>query len=586
MKKLNLIDSNLTRLWAQGLIAGLLKKGIRDFYVSPGMRNAPLIAAINHFKSQDSSIFIDSGFDERSQSFRALGRIRGSERPAVVVCTSGSALAHYAPAVIEAHKSGLPLIVLSSDRPVELSLADANQTTEQNHFFGRNVRYSTTLEAPTSALPPEVLLSITAELVDKSLHPHRGPVHLNVPFREPLDGSDDLTQWPSAKARAAYVQRLTTIINTDGYTTQYNAQAPSQFTMELSLNSPVLIVVGELYTKAQKAAVIALLRECQNLAFILDVASGIKYEFSLNEGALPSPDHPEVYKALSTSAPQTLIHIGGRTTSKHYYRLLREWDKTRLIMFDSGQLLHDPAHRRAVKIQGPLETNLPLLIKALKESESSSEKSSFENFVKQKSDLIDNAPLAYPSLSKTIIEHAPEGLNLFIGNSTVIRSFDSYASTHYTKKLPCFVQRGASGIEGLLSEAIGLCDEGLGPVALILGDISLLHDLNALVTLKQSNHPLIVIIANNGGGGIFHLLPAGVDPLVERELFTPQSVHYAKLAEALELRSVRVENVTQLRTEISQALTLINGQGPVIIEALIDDTLNSEIYRELKTIKL
>jgi 2-succinyl-5-enolpyruvyl-6-hydroxy-3-cyclohexene-1-carboxylate synthase len=580
------LEQNLSRLWAQIIIASLIKKGIYHYYLSPGMRNAPLIAALRHLAQFCPEVTIETGWDERAHSFRALGSVRISERPAVLICTSGSALGHYMPAVIEAHKSGLPLLILSSDRPLDLALSNANQTIKQPGLYAQFVRESFSLPTPNENESPAFLSSIVSESVDRSLAPHRGPVHLNIPFKEPLGNENDEDQWSSLERRSAYINEVKAIINqTAIIEIRSHLLSPVLKDQLPSLKMPVLLVVGELTLESERVAVREFLKKRANLPVMIDVASGLKFEWSLKEKSIPTFDHPEVLKAYEGQSPQTVIHLGGRTTSKHYYRLLRQWSNVQWWVFEDTELLHDPAHARTMRVRAPLSLSLPELHRCLPDQVEGLN-IDFDDFVQRKSQMIDGAPLANPSLSKMTIEHTPTDTPLFLGNSTIIRSFDSYASVEFKTKLPVYVQRGASGIEGLLSTAIGLCDRQRAPLVAVLGDISLLHDLNALVTLAQTRKPIVLVVINNGGGGIFNLLAPGRDPLINEDLFTPHQVDFKKVANALELTCHQVDDPQEYKKILISSLEQAKNKGPQIIEAIIDDKINQAIYGELKTIKL
>lgn len=589
MSKLSVVEileHNISRLWAQTIIATLIKKSVRHFYLSPGMRNAPLIAALRHLENFYPDLFIETGWDERACAFRALGSVRASEQAAVLICTSGSALGHYMPAVIEAHKSGLPLIILSSDRPLDLALTNANQTIKQSGIYGQFVRESYALPTPSESESVAFLSSLISECVDRSLAPHRGPVHVNVPFKEPLGAEDDQTSWSSPKRRTQYIDEVKKIIHEQAkIEIRSHLLSPNLKTTLPTLTSPVLLVVGELTLESERQAVRDFLKSRPELPVMIDVASGLKFEWSLQERSIPTFDHPEVLKAYESQSPGTVIHFGGRTTSKHYYRLLREWKNVQWWVFEDTELLHDPAHARSMRVRAPLSLSLPELHRCLSQTIQGLS-IDFREFVKKKSELIDAAALANPSLSKITIENAPQNTPLLLGNSTIIRSFDSYASQSFKTTLPVYVQRGASGIEGLVSSAIGLVDRLKKPLIAVLGDVSMLHDLNALVTLKQSHAPLIVVIVNNGGGGIFNLLPAGLDPLINRDLVTPHSVEFKKIALALDLDCQQVNTPEDYKQALERACERASTHGPQLIEAVIDDNLNQAIYAELKTIKL
>lgn len=584
------LTQNLSRLWASVMIDTLIKKGVTRFYLSPGMRNAPLISAVRAAESLHK-LQIIVGYDERAQGMRALGAIKASDQPAAVICTSGSALSHYFPAVIEAYKTGLPLIVLSSDRPMELTLTNANQTIQQDRFFGEYTQYFHNLGAPDLTQTPSMIRSLVAHAVERSLLPTPGPIHLNCPFREPLDQQSDENELSAkglSQLRLTFAKQVQELVQ-DNHLKKIVTPKTAPLTaaeLESIFKSPKesLIVVGELTTAQTKEAVLTALKENQSLPFIVDVASGLKYDFILNEGSVPSFDHPEVYKAYQNSSLKRIIHIGGRTTSKHYYRFLRENPEIEWLVFQDHYRLHDPAFALTQRIVLPLGglANSIQVILAKATSQGLPLKIDFTGFVAKKSKLIDEAPLAYPSLSKTIIENFRSDSILWLGNSTVIRSFDSYASETYKLSIRTEVQRGASGIEGSLAGAIGYAETRHKPVVAVIGDISFLHDLNSLTSLQNSQLPLTLIIAQNGGGGIFSLLPAGSDETLHRDLFTAHQVNIKKICQALEVDCERVETPMELKALLQNK----RQNKPLVIEALIDDSVNTAIYSELKTIKL
>ncbi len=584
------LTQNLSRLWASVMIDTLIKKGVTKFYLSPGMRNAPLISAVRAAETK-YKLQIIVGFDERAQGMRALGAVKASDQPAALICTSGSALSHYFPAVIEASKTGLPLIILSSDRPMELTLSNANQTIQQDHFYGDYVQYFHNLGAPDLTQTPAQIRSLVGHAVDRSLFPTPGPVHLNCPFREPLDQQSDekeLQDKGLAALRQNFTQQVNDLILKDIPKSVLTPTPAPLTASELDgfflTPKESLIVVGELTTTQTKKAVLSALRENQSLPFIVDVASGLKYDFVLSEGSVPSFDHPEVYKAYQNSSLKRIIHIGGRTTSKHYYRFLRENPEVEWVVFQDNYRQHDPAfalNQRMVLPHGGLASSIGLILETAK-AQGLPLKIDFTGFVAKKSKLIDEAPLAYPSLSKTIIENFSPDTVLWLGNSTVIRSFDSYASETYKLSIATEVQRGASGIEGSLAGAIGFAETCQKPVVAVMGDISLLHDLNSLTSLQNSTLPLTLVIAQNGGGGIFSLLPAGNDETLHRDLFTAHDVNFKKLCQALEIDCEQVTTPSELKTLLQNR----QHNKPLVIEALIDDSVNTAIYSELKTIKL
>ena len=327
-----LLSENINRVWATLIIDEFQKNNITQFYLSPGMRNAPLIAAIAHLKNFNSKINIVVCMDERAAGYRALGFAKASGLPAVVVCTSGTAMANYMPALIEAKKSNLPLIVLSADRPPELTFCDDNQTIDQTKFYGDYIQGEMSLGAPTFEITPKALTSSLSNLIHKSLFPQKGPVHLNCAFREPLEATHRIIP-------EDYLALASEQINYRGPSTRYMNLSTTPNHIDLEEIAQILVgaqtgllVIGSLNPYDETKSVVEFVK-LLNWPTYFDVSSSLKYEFNLTDNALPTFDHPEVQEALIKNPPDIVFHIGGRLTSKHYYSFLKQVPSINLITF-------------------------------------------------------------------------------------------------------------------------------------------------------------------------------------------------------------------------------------------------------------
>ncbi|OUR94200.1 2-succinyl-5-enolpyruvyl-6-hydroxy-3-cyclohexene-1-carboxylic-acid synthase [Halobacteriovorax marinus] len=571
-----LLAHNLSNLWSSLIIDELIKSNVVDFYISPGMRNAPLVNSL--LKRDNVNLYL--GIDERAQAYRALGNAKGTGRTSALICTSGTALANYMPAIIEAKKSFIPMVVLSADRPIELSTSDANQTINQVHFYGAHVRADACLGAPTEQIEPHIVRNTVNHLIFRSLYPTKGPVHLNIPLREPLDST-------KAPISESYIERAR---ETFKILLQTEYLAPLQ-----SLSSEVvdkisdivkhsergLLVIGQLPSSMDKSKIKAFIKKL-NWPVFLDISSSLKYSYSLEDNVIPTFDHQEVYDKVLENIPSTIIHLGGRTTSKHYYRFLSENPLIKLISVNWSDQKEDPSQNTDIRIVSHVDQFCLQLTEKLQQS-CSPIKVDWKEFVQKKEEVIKNSPLCYPYISKSIIENIASDTALYISNSTVVRAFDNYISTDKTKEIDIFTNRGVSGIEGLIASTIG-CAEGISKfTTLVIGDISFLHDLNSLQMLKESKAPVCVVLVNNSGGGIFSLLPIAKDKELLPYLTTPHELNFEHGAKLFNLDYQRVETPTQFDEVFRESQKVKRTK---IIEVIVDNEKNIEIYNLLKTVKL
>lgn len=489
MKKL--LDQNINRLWASLIIDELVKQGAEHFYCSPGMRNAPFLSVL----SARNDVQLHSVIDERSAAFCALGQSKTSGIPSVLLCTSGTAAANYYPAIIEASKTNSPLIVLTADRPAHIVMVDDNQTIWQRNLFGQFCSPTIELGPPSESVSPAALTRAVSSLYLESIN---GPVHFNQSFDEPLDG----TIQPIDEN---YLRQAEKIFNQSSPKTRKLkpiTSLPSEILELIEASTTPLLVIGGLKHSLEKGPIRELINHWPGLVN-LDITSELKYEFPNNEKIIPSFDHPEVFQAISQTKPDLVVHLGARSTSKFLYRFLKANPPKELWNVSSSKHTHDPS----------FETTLDICIcpaefaDALNTKLSSERKFNFETgpWMQKKAELIESGPMSIPLVSKTLIENIPNESLLVIGNSTAIRSFDYYLSHDTSKSLSVISQRGASGIEGHISTALGVSHAQDKDVYLVLGDIAFMHDLNALALLSSVKRNIKIIVLNNRCGGIFHL---------------------------------------------------------------------------------
>jgi 2-succinyl-5-enolpyruvyl-6-hydroxy-3-cyclohexene-1-carboxylate synthase len=579
-----LLTENINRVWSTLIIDEFIKNNITHFYLSPGMRNAPLIAALSHLEKFHPEIKIFLCMDERASAYRALGYSKATGKPSVLICTSGTAMANYMPAVVEAKKSNLPLIVLSADRPPELTFCDDNQTMDQTKFYGDYVQGEMGLGAPNVEISPLALTSSLSNLIHKSLFPQKGPVHFNCAFREPLEKT--LQSLPEQYLKLAEQQ-----IKRSGPSTRYMSSSTTPTSEDLNeiasmlKNSATgLLVIGSLNPYDDTEQVKKFIKQL-NWPVYFDVSSSLKYSFNLSDNAMPTFDHPEVQEALIKNPPQTVIHLGGRLTSKHYYSFLKQVPEIFLITLSRNIEKEDPSHHTKIRINADINSTLKSLSGLLGSAPLPQKKLQldFESFTKQKIKLIDEGPLAYPSISKTIIDKIKDDAILYIGNSTVVRSFDAYFSFENRKNLTVATNRGVSGIEGFIASSAGFIDGKNKEVYLIIGDVAFIHDLNSLYFLKDLKTPLKIILINNDGGGIFTLLPIHKEEEVLKYITSPHGQTFKKAAELVGIDYLEVKERSELDSIFNE---LQESSKHTLMEIFVDHTINKNVYDQLRTIKL
>lgn len=577
------ITMNINHIWAALTVHELIMQGVRQFYIAPGMRNAPLIAALTELKENGYDFNFEVVMDERALAYRALGFSKVTGIASALICTSGTALANFLPAVIEAKKSQVPLIILSADRPHELINSDDNQTIEQTHFYRPWVNYDLNLGDPSEQITPRALATSVSELFFKSLFPNPGPVHMNLMMREPLGFED-------TNVSETYKNLALKTLQEKKPATQYeipqfllNPKALGQMIYDINKARKGLLVIGSLPNTLSREKIQNFINKL-SFSFFLEVGSSLKYAYNLNDDQIPTFDHPEVQQVLKDDPPDLVIHLGGRLTSKFYYQFLSNNPDLNLYVLNSTENKEDPTHTVKKRFVIDLDTTLSQLIDCIENKPRSHYQFGLEEFISNKIKFLENAPLSFPVVSKTFIDIMPENLQILLGNSTAIRTFDSYFSNNIKKHFHVFTNRGVSGIEGFIATALGISDASLQDVFLILGDVSFIHDFNSIFMLNKKTHSFIkIVLLNNGGGAIFTLLPIKKDKNILDIITTPHDFEFS----ATKLLNENIQYLAAKdRNEYQKGLNwLLNTKSHAILEVHIDDKTNSEVYERLKTIR-
>jgi len=523
--------NNSTSL-ARVIVRQIIEAGITDVVISPGSRNAPLSLAF-YEASQEGLIKIHVRIDERTAAFFALGIIKATNRPVPVVCTSGTAVANYHPAVLEASHTNAPLLVLTADRPAMLRKTGANQTTEQARIFGKAVRYFADIDGPVYPM----------ELPLDSLR--TGPVHLNLQFDEPLL-SDDSSNWLSE-------------INV----------APKDFVPRTKPGN--LRLVG-----ARGVVVIGHDRGGLTVDEITKFTKTLGWPV-IAEDPLSFPDavaHASIFLASpeirSTLIPQSVLVIGRTTLSRSINAFIKSSPITYVV--DQRLATVDTDRQADRKF-----TELPELQGIIQSDEWIAKWAKVSERAQKLISSLDGWNEAV--IARTIAAAIPNETALFVSSSRPIRDFEGFAAPR--TGIDVYANRGLAGIDGNISTALGIAHAHKATIA-VLGDLSFLHDLTGLIQSESINCRFIVI--NNDGGGIFSTLPQrGVNGF-ETVFGTPHGLNPAAIAQAMGITAKKVLSVKELETEV---IAPISGISVVVCdvpgrESNADNLKN--IYQSLSSI--
>ncbi len=530
MSELNL-SANPNTHWASIFVAELAQAGLEAVCLAPGSRSTPLALAF----AATPSIRLYRHLDERSAGFFALGLALASGRPVALVCTSGTAAANFHPAIIEAYYAYVPLIVLTADRPPELRQSGANQTIDQIKMFGDHVLWSADVPTP-EAKAPEVVLRHMRTLAARAYATAKGlvagPVHLNFPFRKPLEPGEEATNGnPLDKNDDPQVQRPFTRVSRGRLLPDPEQIAGLVTAIEESPRGVIICGPG-CPGGSCPAAVAALARRC-GYPLLADPLSGVRHGPQAADGPVLGGYNlwlPAMGRALR---PELILRFGAVPTSASLAAYLAEAAPTHHIhVREDGQWADDQhltthliqAEAVAVCRQASAELDevgqrQPLWLASFTAAEQAVWQLSGSAFA--------TIPFFDGPAVRDVLAALPEEAILFAGNSMPVRHVDTFARPS-ARRVSVYGNRGASGIDGNVSTALGLAAATGRPVVALLGDITFYHDMNGLLAVRQQGLNYVTfIVINNDGGSIFHRLPiARHDPPFTELFLTPHGLRF------------------------------------------------------------
>ena len=551
---------------ANALVEALAGLGVRHAVLSPGARNTPLVMAFHALRDR---VQLHSVLDERSAAFVGLGLARASGAPVALSCTSGTAGAHWLPALIEASESGLPLVAITADRPTELHDCGAPQTLDQARFFGAHVRAFYDLGEPAPEITPRWLARIAAQAVDAATGASPGPVHLNVRFRKPLwePGLASVVHLDASPATPRVVRSVPRLAASD-------MDALAQELSEVERGVIVCGVrdgAGVLQDEAFAPAVARLSRQ---LGWPVFAEPGSQMRFGphdrecLVEGVDALLRNPE---AAAVFQPERVLRFGRSPVSSALSGWLAHRAQDRVIAvnetgvwLDAERILDRLIVADTVDLCDRLASRLP--------ERHSRWLQDWKDLSGRVGAVVDRAtrePGGSGHVVRSLVEGLPDGSLLHVASSMAVRDLDSFGPPT-NKRIVVSCNRGANGIDGTLSTALGQALAWTqGPVAVLLGDLAFLHDAGALRTLKSVTVSMPIVVVDNGGGGIFEYLPMEASEAFGPLFLTPQDADIPALARAAGLPCVTCPQGEGLVDSLSAL-----GPGPQVMYVPVDRALD------------
>ena len=625
-------DGDLQAVWSQVLMNGFSEGGVTDVVISPGSRSTPLVLAAHHHPV----LVCHDVIDERSAGFFALGQARMTQRPTVLICTSGSAGAHYLPALVEARQSALPMVILTADRPPELDQCGANQTVDQIKLFaGHAIAFFDLGTADERALSLRALRRKAVQAITTSRGPVPGGVHLNARFRKPLEPSVGMEH--SAVATAAVRGRPLRVI--EPAPPRPPVEAVVEMASWLAAARRPLLVAGPAPV-TQQAACGPLARLLAKVPAPLFAEATSQLRFRAND-RVAADEHDAIAsrhvdafdvllraKAGPREAPDLIVQLGATPTAAAWPDFLdraTEAGARHVVIAEHGW--HDAQSTASTLVRASVVETLEALEAALGDR---SENTSFQDAsnpdhlrlddrasgvvvegvderqpwlqdwlradaavwrtIERVSFIPGDAPsqlvdedrdtdgarilMAETEAVQVTAQAVPAGGVLVVGNSLPVRSLDTWVAGNTVDSSVAVVhQRGASGIDGLVSGAAGSAVAAKRPTALLLGDVSLVHDVGGLAvacaSMKGASVPLVIVAINNDGGRIFDLLPLADHPKAQGAFAhwrTPHGTDFSHAAEAFGIDFEQCCDATTLKRALQRAWT---SPGVRLIEAVV-----------------
>jgi 2-succinyl-5-enolpyruvyl-6-hydroxy-3-cyclohexene-1-carboxylate synthase len=555
--------TNANTALASAFAEELERGGLRLAVVSPGSRSTPLAVALWRAPGIEVEVIVD----ERSAAFFALGAAQASGEPVALLCTSGTAAANYHPAVCEADESALPLLVLSADRPAELRGIGAGQTIDQVKLYGESVRWF--CEVGNHGADDEGLLhyrSVACRALARARGEVRpGPVHLNLPWREPLsplavEGAVTATDPLALAGREG--RPLTAVTRIDREPTEFELDEIAAHIGDAI--SGVIVAGRQLDPELREP--LAHLARASGFPILADATSQLR--LGPHDRSLVVSSYDQLLREerfAHSVVPELVLRFGEMPTSKPLRAWLAASGADQIVVDPSGGW-NEPTLRAAAIVRAEPAALAAGWARRL-ESEERAEPERWLEAERAARAAIDAAlepaehggAITEPALHRALGRAHTSGDLVYTGSSMPIRDQESFLDSG-DADVAFLCNRGANGIDGLISSGIGAARASGRPTTIVTGDLGLLHDLGGLAALRDTTTPVRIVVIDNSGGGIFHFLPQH-DALAPDEfealLGTPRGVEAAKAATLFDLPHLHLDSLADLPADLAAGTGLI-----------------------------
>ncbi|UPV99859.1 2-succinyl-5-enolpyruvyl-6-hydroxy-3-cyclohexene-1-carboxylic-acid synthase [Halorussus gelatinilyticus] len=590
---------NRNTLWARTLVEELDAAGVEAVCIAPGSRSTPLTVAF----AEHPEIRVFSHLDERSAAFFALGRAKRTGKPTPLVCTSGTAAANFHPAVIEASQSRVPMLVLTADRPPELRDSGANQTIDQQKLYGDSVRWYADLPEPEpEGRKLRSLRTTAARALSESTGTPPGPVHLNVPFRKPLEPVEVPGDVPESLADEAPLGAAGRT-ESDGSRRPFVRTAQGRPELAESEMEAVreavesadrgLLVAGPADAPSPEREALADFAAATGFPILADPLSGHRFGHAGETPVLGGYDGYLESVGESWPDPDLVVRFGASPTSKVLRRYLEASDARQFLVdpaggwreatFTATDLLAADPTRFARRIASGLDSSGSEGSGSDESGGESPETASWrERFAAAEEDywrVVESAReerLFEGGVLSAVAEDAPDPATVMVSNSMPVRDLDRFGRPR-AADLTVLGNRGASGIDGITSTGLGAGSATDDPLVLVTGDLAYYHDMNGLLAVARCGVDATVVEINNDGGGIFHMLPIEeFDPPFTEQFRTPHGLDYEPTGDLYGLDFERVADLESFRSAFEAS---VESAGTQVIE-VATDAERSHRFRE------
>ncbi len=564
----------LNETQAKIIISELIKCSCDQFVISPGSRSTPLVLAVLEDPMAKSSVH----FDERGAGFYAYGLAKATGRPVCVIVTSGTATANLMPAAVEAKKDGVPLILLTADRPFEQHDCHANQTMKQVGLFHLAVKDEVDIPAPGLNLNPKSLSRRIDQACYQAMRAPMGPVHINVMIPEPF-----FSKAPR-KVFETKVSPLPATIYTHGEYSISDEEAEF-LAAQFSEIEKGVIIVGETQSDEDLDPILNLAMKLQWPLFV-DTGSGLR-SFGRDSTLVPFYNHIlQTTHSKEKLIPEAILYLGGTIVSKSLFAWVSSLSCKFFIHVVNSPYSYDSIYAFTHHVEMKTGHFCSQLSNQINPREPSYWLSLWKEYSLHIEEILTdffgeveniNEPYTIFSLMKLLRCDS----DLFFSNSLPIRYADSFLFPYQEIGL-IFNKRGLSGIDGVLAMAGGVCAGTKRPLICVIGDMAFLHDLNSLALLKEKNLPITILLLNNGGGGIFHFLPIATKKKECSDYWIQKhSKTFEKFVQAFDIPYYKVETKEQYERHLSIPA---NERGLCVLEVQTDSEKNYQLHLEMEEV--